>query len=102
MCGAAPHALDVEDDRTLRTDQRLTVHLTAILLAFGADLKLRGHTGAARWMPRSSSTTTIPRTSCCESTSSGEPANARRGVCSCVESLLAWRVVGALRSRVGG
>lgn len=29
-------------------------------------------------------------------------ANARRGVCWCVESLLAWGVVGSLRSRVGG
>ncbi|MFD6434215.1 ankyrin repeat domain-containing protein [Streptomyces venezuelae] len=35
------HALDVEGDGALQTGQRLTVHTTAILLAFGADPELR-------------------------------------------------------------
>lgn len=35
------HALDVEGDGVLQTGQRLTVHTTAILLAFGADPELR-------------------------------------------------------------
>lgn len=35
------HALDVEGVGALQTGQRLTVHTTAILLAFGADPELR-------------------------------------------------------------
>ncbi|MEV0530136.1 ankyrin repeat domain-containing protein [Streptomyces sp. NPDC050439] len=35
------HALDVEGDGALQTGKRLTVHTTAILLAFGADPQLR-------------------------------------------------------------
>ncbi|MEU4039885.1 ankyrin repeat domain-containing protein [Streptomyces collinus] len=41
------HALDVEGDGALQSRQPLTVHTTAILLAFGADPQLRdpaGHT----------------------------------------------------------
>ncbi|WTU53360.1 ankyrin repeat domain-containing protein [Streptomyces sp. NBC_00057] len=39
------HALDVEGDGALQTGQPLTVHTTAILLAFGADPQLRDPRG---------------------------------------------------------
>ncbi|MGV9503848.1 ankyrin repeat domain-containing protein [Streptomyces sp. NPDC003642] len=41
------HAIDVEGDSTLQSGRALTVHTTAILLAFGADPQLAdpdGHT----------------------------------------------------------
>ncbi|WP_189819969.1 ankyrin repeat domain-containing protein [Streptomyces olivaceoviridis] len=41
------HAIDVEGDGALQSGQRLTVHTTAVLLAFGADPELAdpdGHT----------------------------------------------------------
>ncbi|MFE9498773.1 ankyrin repeat domain-containing protein [Streptomyces collinus] len=39
------HTLDVEGDGALQSRQPLTVHTTAILLAFGADPELRDPTG---------------------------------------------------------
>ncbi|MFE9497100.1 ankyrin repeat domain-containing protein [Streptomyces collinus] len=39
------HALDVEGDGALQSGQPLTVHTTAILLAFGADPELRDPAG---------------------------------------------------------
>ncbi|MFF3634076.1 hypothetical protein [Streptomyces sp. NPDC002250] len=39
------HALDVEGDSALQSGQPLTVHTTAILLAFGADPRLRDPAG---------------------------------------------------------
>ncbi|WP_251096661.1 ankyrin repeat domain-containing protein [Streptomyces sp. Caat 7-52] len=39
------HALDVEGDGALQSRQPLTVHTTAILLAFGADPQLRDPAG---------------------------------------------------------
>ncbi|UIX35147.1 ankyrin repeat domain-containing protein [Streptomyces sp. GQFP] len=41
------HAIDVEGDRSLQSGKPLTVHTTAVLLAFGADPELAdpdGHT----------------------------------------------------------
>ncbi|MFF0898205.1 ankyrin repeat domain-containing protein [Streptomyces sp. NPDC003278] len=39
------HALDVEGDSALQSGQPLTVHTTAVLLAFGADPRLRDPAG---------------------------------------------------------
>ncbi|MGW1029882.1 ankyrin repeat domain-containing protein [Streptomyces sp. NPDC002577] len=39
------HAIDVEGDGSLRSGQPLTVHTTAVLLAFGADPELADQEG---------------------------------------------------------
>lgn len=39
------HAIDAEGDGALQTGEPLTVHTTAVLLAFGADPELAGPDG---------------------------------------------------------
>lgn len=39
------HAIDVEGDGAMQSDEPLTVHTTAVLLAFGADPELAGPDG---------------------------------------------------------
>ncbi|GLW02413.1 ankyrin repeat domain-containing protein [Streptomyces lavendulae] len=41
------HAIDAEGDGALQTGDPLTVHTTAVLLAFGADPELAGPDGAS-------------------------------------------------------
>ncbi|MEV5801729.1 ankyrin repeat domain-containing protein [Streptomyces collinus] len=57
------HALDLEGDGALQSRQPLTVHITAILLAFGADPELCDPAGTLPWT-WSRNTTTSQRSSC--------------------------------------
>ncbi|MGW0391093.1 ankyrin repeat domain-containing protein [Streptomyces sp. NPDC003042] len=51
------HAIDVEGDSTLQSRCPLTVHTTAILLAFGADPQLQDPDGQNPWTWPSNTTT---------------------------------------------
>jgi hypothetical protein len=51
------HAIDVEGDGSLQSGQALTVHTTAVLLAFGADRSSRIRTAAPPWTWPATTTT---------------------------------------------
>ena len=67
------HAIDAEGDGSLQSGEPLTVHITAVLLAFGADPELAdpdGRTPPWTWPP---TTVTTWRRVCCGPTSAGAP-----------------------------
>lgn len=52
------HAIDAEGDGSLQTGEPLTVHITAVLLAFGADPELADPDGHTPWTWQPTTVTT--------------------------------------------